>query len=119
MLSNNPMKNGHTEFSKQKISNTLKNRKINVGDKNGMKKHPDAKLKIGNKNSKYHHLKNTNTGEEILIKNITQWSKLQNKNSSTVLVYFSKGWPINDWIRLCSYPQSSVPSYLSNLENIQ
>jgi group I intron endonuclease len=118
MKNNNPMKKGHTSESKRKISNTLKERKVNIGEKNGMKKHPEAKLKIGNKNSKIHYLKNINTGKEILVKNITRWSKLQNKNPSTVLVYFCNNKSINDWIRLCSYPQSSLPSNLEGLEII-
>jgi hypothetical protein len=119
MQENNPMKNGHTYESKEKISNSLKERGVNVGDKNGMKKHPEAKLKIGDKNCKIHHLKNTATGEEILVKNLTKWSISQNKNPSTVAVYFSSEKYVNDWFRLCSYHQSSVPTFLSSLEIIQ
>lgn len=117
MKNNNPMKNGHKLESRIKISQTLKERNINVGDKNGMRKRPEAKKKIGEKNSKFHHLKNIQDNTEILIKNLTAWAREQNLNPSTVAVSFCKNQSINNWIRVGSYFQSSLPEHLLKLEN--
>jgi hypothetical protein len=116
MKENNPVKNGHKQETKDKISATLKENNTNVGDKNGMNTCPESRIIIGNKNSKIHHLKHTETDEEILVKNITKWAKSIGKNPSSVLVYLSSGKSVNGWTRLCSYSQSSLPTSLSEME---
>jgi len=117
MLENNPVKNGHKDITKIKISKTLIERKVNVGNKNGMKTKPESKKMIADKNSIYHHIKNLNSGEEMLIKNMYDWARKIRINPKTAAVYFSTNKPVNGWIRLCSYLQSALPITLAYLEN--
>lgn len=82
---------------------TFKKRGSNCGEKNGMTKKPNAKLVIGEKNSKTHVLQHIESGEKIVIKNLSKWARENNLNSSSVLAKFSLNLPINGWIRLESY----------------
>lgn len=116
MIENNPVKDGHKETTKTKISKTMREKQINVGDKNGMKTKPESKQVIANKNSKYHHIKNLDSGEELLIKNMYEWARQIGVNPKTVAVYFSKNKSVSDWIRLDSYLQSALPTSLAYLE---
>ena len=106
LKTNNPSQH-KTPQSIEKMKTTFKERKINVGDKNGMRTCPESRLKIATKNSKIHHLQNIETGEEIFIQNLANWSRTNNINPSTSLVYMMKGIAINGWIRLNSYPPPS------------
>jgi len=115
MINNNPMKNKpHSEETKRKISHTLITNKSNVGEKNGLYNNPSARRKIAEKRSKIHHLHNIFTGEDLIVKNITDWARTNNINSSTVLVYFCKNKQVNGWIRICSYSQQSESIVLSD-----
>ena len=96
-----------TQHSIEKMKTTFKERKINIGNKNGMKTHPESKLVIATKNSKMHHLRNIKTGEEIFVRNLADWSRNNNVKPSTSSVYMMKGIPVNGWIRLNSFPQPS------------
>lgn len=89
-----------TEEQISKRTNTFKSKNCNIGEKNGMKTKPESKLIIAEKNSKVHLIKNLESGEEMYVKNITQWAKSQNLNPSTVLSKFCKNFPVNGWIRL-------------------
>jgi hypothetical protein len=99
-----------TENQISKRSETFKKRNSNVGFKNGMNTNPESRLLIAEKNSKIHLLQNLNSGEEIYVKNITQWAKSQNLNPSTVLVKFCKNKPVNGWIRIKSMAESLISS---------
>lgn len=103
MLENNPVSHGHKDATKQKISETLRKKKVNVGNKNGMRTKPDSRKIIGMKNSKTHVLKNINSGETIEITNMYEWARSIGKNPKTVAVYFSKGKPVGDWLRIDCY----------------
>ena len=117
MSENNPVKNGHKNTTKIKISKTLIERQVNVGNKNGMKTKPESKKMIADKNSKYHHIKNLDSGKELLIKNMYDWARQNGMNPKTVAVYFSTNKPVNGWFRLGSYLQSALPTTLAYLEN--
>jgi hypothetical protein len=89
------------DITKRKISNTLKEKKVNVGKTNGMHTKPESRKKIADKNSKIHLIKNIKTSEIFEIKNLYEWSRLNGFNPKTVTVYFSKNITLNDtWIRI-------------------
>ena len=83
-----------------KFSNTMKEKKINVGERNGMNTKPESRKKIGEKNSKEHRIKNTVTGEEFTIKNLYSWCRSNNLNPSTVTSYFFLNKPYKNFLRL-------------------
>lgn len=118
MLTNNPMRNGHTPESKQKISSTLKKLQINSGDKNAMRKYPELRNMISERNSKIHHLQNILTNEEVYIKNLKKWSLENNFNPSTVSVRFSQNSTIGNWKRISSFTQSEYNSKSKEKQNL-
>lgn len=103
---NNPGKY-RTSESIEKMRSTFKEREVNIGNKNAMRRFPHLHNIIGMKNSKIHTLKNTDTDEIIQITNLAQWARNNNLNPSSVSVWFNSNRSINGWIRLSSSPQPS------------
>jgi hypothetical protein len=98
MKENNP--GVYDETTNEKRRTTMKRLKINVGDKNGMNTCPEAREIIGSKNSKTHYLKNIDTNEEIIIKNISKWSRENGLSAKATIVSFSLNRTVKGWRRI-------------------
>jgi hypothetical protein len=90
----------YDEETNERRRSTIKRLKINVGEKNGMNTLIESRKIIGEKNSKTHHLQNIKTNEEIMVKNISKWSRENGLSEKATLVAFCRNKPVNGWRRI-------------------